>query len=138
MKHMMDCSSGASPSRLRQIAQEDERCLLGDALNFPNPGLCAAWGSPDLGDEFRSPLRSEVPVLFICGDLDPRTPVANAEDLLGGLPRGQLVVVENAGHDLDLFGDPRLRDILSHFLRDRALPRTRIALPPPRFTPATP
>jgi hypothetical protein len=48
------------------------------------------------------------------------------------------VVVENAGHDLDLFGDPRLRDILSHFLRDRALPRTRIALPPPRFTPATP
>lgn len=135
MKHMMDCSSGASPSRLRRIAHEAEQCLLGDAINFPNPGLSAAWGSPDLGDAFRSPLRSEVPVLFICGDLDARTPIANAEELLGGLPRGQLVVVENAGHDLDLFGDPRLRDILSHFLKDRDLPRTRISLPPPRFTP---
>jgi pimeloyl-ACP methyl ester carboxylesterase len=138
MKHMMDCSSGASPARLRRIVEEAEQCLLNDAMNFPNPGLSAAWGSPDLGDEFRLPIRSEVPVLFICGDLDPRTPVANAEELLGGLPRGQLVVVENAGHDLDLFGDPRLRDILSHFLRDRVLPRSRITLPTPRFTPPLP
>ena len=59
-------------------------------------------GIPDLGDEFRSTLRSHVPVLFICGDLDARTPLANAQDLMGGLPNSRLVVVENAGHDLDL------------------------------------
>jgi pimeloyl-ACP methyl ester carboxylesterase len=87
MKHMMDSSSGASPSRLHRIAREAETSLLGDALNFPYPGLSAAWGSPDLGDAFRAPLRSEVPVLFICGDLDARTPITNAEELMRGLPR---------------------------------------------------
>ena len=135
MKHLMDGSSGGSPARRSRIAREAGECLLGDALNFPNPGLAAAWGSPDLGEEFRSPLRSEAPVLFICGDLDARTPVANAEEMMAGLPRGRLVVVENAGHDLDLFGDPRLRDILARFLGDEQLPETRVALPPLRFMP---
>jgi hypothetical protein len=102
-------------------------------MNFPASGLCAAWGSPDLGDGFRAPVRSDVPVLFVCGDLDARTPVANAEEFLEGLPAGRLVVVENAGHDLDLFGDPRLRDVLARFLAGRDLPVTRVSLPPIRF-----
>lgn len=135
MKHLMDCSSGASPGRRRRIADEAGRALLGDAANFPISGLAAAWGVIDLGESYRAPLRSGVPVLFICGDLDARTPVANAEELLEGLPNGRLVVVENAGHDLNLFGDPRLRDVLAHFLKGRDLPAARVAAPPFRFAP---
>jgi hypothetical protein len=39
-----------------------------------------AWGSPDLGDDFRAPVKSNVLALFISGTLDARTPVSNAEE----------------------------------------------------------
>jgi pimeloyl-ACP methyl ester carboxylesterase len=135
MKFMMDCSSGASPERLQLVAREAPECLLGDALNFPYPDIRAAWGNPDLGDAFRAPVRSTVPVLLFCGDLDARTPPANARELLTGLSNGQLVILENGGHDFNLFGNAELRGILVRFLSGkppRSLP-SMVALPALRF-----
>ncbi len=39
--------------------------------------------------------------VFITRDLDSRAPVRNAEELLPLLPNARLIVVENAGHDLN-------------------------------------
>ncbi|HET7285947.1 MAG TPA: alpha/beta hydrolase, partial [Pyrinomonadaceae bacterium] len=75
MSYMMDCASGQTAARRERIAREAKGTLLEDIFNFPFPDVCEEWKAPDLGDEFRAPLRSDVPVLFISGTLDARTPV---------------------------------------------------------------
>src|SRR5690606_27368225 len=40
MNLAMDCASYASGPRLAQIAAEAQTAVLGDAINFPLPGLC--------------------------------------------------------------------------------------------------
>ena len=134
MKQMMDLSSGATATRRTRIEREAVRSLLGNAINFPLMSLGNAWGNPDLGDEFRQPVRSDVPVLILAGDLDPRTPVENGRDIVKHLPNGHLVVLENAGHQFDLFGSPQIRELLEQFLHGRKVTTRRLEVPAPRFT----
>ena len=72
--------------------------LLRNTIDFPLPDICDALGCRDLGDEFRAAPRSNVPVLFITGTLDCRTPAENVAELAPGLPNHQHLVVEDAGH----------------------------------------
>jgi pimeloyl-ACP methyl ester carboxylesterase len=79
MKHMMDLSSGATVERRRQIEDESREAILGNAINFPGMFVGGAWAPvTDLGEEFRRPVKSEIPTLMLVGDLDPRTPVVIA------------------------------------------------------------
>jgi len=80
MPPAMDCASSADPERLRQIEQEAKNTLLGNAIDFPYPEVCAGLDNSDLGSAFRQPIRTKVPALFISGTLDARTPVSNAEE----------------------------------------------------------
>ena len=134
MTFAMDCASGATAERRKRIAEEAKTTLLADAINFPFPGLCAGWNVPDLGDAFRSPLRSDVPTLFISGTLDGRTPPENAEEILRGFKNGVHLVIEGAGHSDPLFlSSPKILEAMQAFLRGQPLPVTRIELPPPQF-----
>lgn len=132
MGMVVDAASGASVARRKLIASEATSCILGDAVDWPNSALAKAWRVPDLGDSYRAPLTSKVPILFVIGDLDSRTPVRNAEELTKTLPNARLVVVENAGHDVN-FVMPELRAIWSAFLRGAATESTRVKAPPLRF-----
>ncbi len=130
MKHMMDLSSGATPARRALIEREAGASPLGNAINFPGMALAAAWEAVDLGDGFRQAVRSEVPVLILAGDLDPRTPIENAREIAATLPRASVVVVENATHQFDLFGSPAMRSLLAGFLRDGIVATPQITLAP--------
>jgi pimeloyl-ACP methyl ester carboxylesterase len=133
MKHMMDLSSGASAERWRQIQQEAPDALLGNAINFPGMFLADAWAPvTDLGDDFRRPVHSAVPSLILAGDLDPRTPVANARELAATLGAVTVVVLENAFHEFDVFGSAPVRDVISRFFRGERITGT-IVLPPIAF-----
>ena len=96
MPLIVDCASGATAERRDQIENESAGTLLGDAINGIGPEIGDAIDSPDLGDEFRGPLESDVPMLLISGDLDARTPISNAEEVLRGLVNGQHIIVEGA------------------------------------------
>ena len=133
MKMMMDLSSGAGASRRAQIEREAATALLGNAINFPGMYLGRAWGAVDLGDAFRAPVTSRVPALLLVGDLDPRTPEANAREVAATLPRSTVVIVENATHQFDLFGTSAIRDLLARFLRGETALPDRLPLPPPAF-----
>jgi pimeloyl-ACP methyl ester carboxylesterase len=133
MKMMMDLSSGASAERRARIEREAATSLLGNAINFPTMYLGAAWGAIDLGEAFRQPLVSDVPALLLVGDLDPRTPVDNAREIASTLPHAHLVVLENATHQFDLFGDASIRECLGRFLRGEAVTADRLSLPPLMF-----
>ncbi|MBA2502047.1 MAG: alpha/beta fold hydrolase [Pyrinomonadaceae bacterium] len=134
MAFMTDCASGASPARLRLIERQAKEALLGDAINFPFPGVCAGLGAHDLGNEFRASLRSKVPVLFISGTLDARTPPSNAEEVRKGFPNSAHLIIEGAVHSDPLFlSSPKIRDVMLEFLKGQPLSTTRITLPPFEF-----
>jgi pimeloyl-ACP methyl ester carboxylesterase len=139
MAFMMDCASGASPERRQRIAREAPETLLGNAADIVFPEVCDAWGSPDLGPGFRAPVRAAVPVLFISGTLDGRTPVGGAEAVRAGFPTSVHLIIEGAWHGDPLFlSSPRITDVMAEFMRGASVSTTRIALPPPRFAPLKP
>ncbi len=131
---MANCASGATAARRRRIEQEAGPALLGRTMDFPHPEICAAWPALDHGDAFRSPVRSHVPALIISGTLDSRTPPRNAEEVRTGLPNSTHLVIENAGHDNDLFlSSPKILDTMRAFLRGEKLADLRISAGPVGF-----
>lgn len=132
MKYMMDLSSYASAARLARIRAQAGSALLGNAINFPLMDLHRAWPDADLGDAYRSTVHSDIPTLILAGDLDARTPLENAREIAATLPRAQIVVVENAAHEFDLFGNPAIQPLLQDFLAGRPV-RATVTLPPIPF-----
>lgn len=136
MSFMMDCSSGASVQRRQRIQREAKQTLLENVADLVYPDVCDAWGSPDLRKTFRSPVKSKIPVLFISGTLDGRTPVSNAEEIRRGFPNSTHLVIEGALHSDPLFvSSPKIKDVMLEFMRGVPVTTTRIALPSLKFAP---
>lgn len=135
MTVMMDCSSGASAERRERLRREleDPRNLIGDAIDGFYLEVCAACGDPDLGEDFRRPFRCEVPVLFVSGDLDARTPPENVAAIRDGFPNGVHVLVENVGHPSRELRLPEFCRLLVAFVRGEPVEDTTLALPPIEF-----
>jgi pimeloyl-ACP methyl ester carboxylesterase len=112
----MDCASGVSPARRDRIEREALTAIVGDIANMELRVACAAWPSMDLGPRYRMPVQSDVPVLFVSGTLDARTPVSQAREVMAGFPNGRELVLEGAGHDDDLFLFPGVVDAMVAFL----------------------
>jgi pimeloyl-ACP methyl ester carboxylesterase len=129
----MRCASGASPDRLARIDSERRRVTLGDTLDFAEDSVCHAWGVPRLPDEFRSPVVSRVPALFVSGSLDGDTPQANAGEVMKGFANGRHLLVEGAAHSLLAFQDAKAREVLYDFLADGRVRSERVPLPPLAF-----
>jgi pimeloyl-ACP methyl ester carboxylesterase len=124
---MMDCASGQTAARRERIAQEAKGTLLEDIFNFPFPEVCEAWKAPDLGDEFRAPLRSDVAVLFISGTMDARTPISNAEEYRVGFPNSTHMIIDGAVHSDPLFlSSPKIKEGMMEFLRGQPVETTKI------------
>jgi pimeloyl-ACP methyl ester carboxylesterase len=136
MSVAMDCASGISASRKALIADEAKRTLLGDAINAPFPEVCANITIPDLGDEFRAPLVSNVRALLISGTLDGRTRPRQADELRMTMPNAEHLVIEGAGHSDPLFlSTPKILEAMKTFLRGEPLRERYIAAPPVTFVP---
>lgn len=78
---------------------------------FVGPGFvsgvrraCAIWPTADMAEDYREPVRSDVPVLLMAGELDPVTPPATAEQAAETLSSSRVVVFPNTGH---LASDPK-------------------------------
>jgi pimeloyl-ACP methyl ester carboxylesterase len=136
MSYMMDCYSGVSPARRTQIARQAKAALLEDVIDLPHPYVCDAWGSPDLGEAFRTNPKSKIPVLFISGTFDVRTPVSNAEEVRRGFPVSQHLIIEGAVHSDPLFlSSPKIKEVMLEFMKGQKLSATRITLEPLKFAP---
>jgi pimeloyl-ACP methyl ester carboxylesterase len=134
MSYMMDCASGQTAVRRERIEREARGTLLEDVFNFPFPDVCTEWKAPDLGDEFRAPLHSDVPVLFISGTLDARTPISNAEEYRTGFANSTHMIIEGAVHSDPLFlSSPKIKDGMMEFLRGQPVTTTKITAPRMKF-----
>lgn len=127
MTLLMDCASGASAERLRQIREEAKTTLLSDLINLPFPDVCPALGGPDAGDDFRTPVVSDVPALFASGTLDGRTPYSNAEAVMKGFSHKHHILVENAAHQ-DVMREPEILALVREFMNGRPVTTTDVRL----------
>ncbi len=138
MPFAMDCASGVSKNRRERILREARGSLLRDSIDFPFPDVCEGWGVPDLGEGFRSAVKSSVPALFISGTLDARTPVSNAEEVRKGFATSVHLIIDGAVHSDPLFlSSPRIKDVMLEFMKEKPISTTRITLPPMRFAPVS-
>jgi pimeloyl-ACP methyl ester carboxylesterase len=134
MTLVMDASSGATKERDAQIAREAEDAIFNDTINFPFPEIGSVFGNPDLGDEFRSPIHTSVPTLFISGTFDNNTPPSQPEEVRRTFKHSTHIIVENAGHESSLV-DPRVQQAMVDYLRGKDVSKVKISLPPLRFDP---
>lgn len=129
-----DAASGFSPARRTLVEAQVLESLFSDAVNFPFLEIAEDLGIADLGEQYRAPLSSDVPVLFVSGTLDGRTPPENAAALLPGFSQGKHLLIRNASHDDELWlGDPEIAERIAAFLGGRSVSDAEIAVAPPEF-----
>jgi pimeloyl-ACP methyl ester carboxylesterase len=134
MTLVTDISSGVSKSRQLQIQKEARTALLGDIVNFPISEMGDVFGNPDLGDEYRSPIKTDVPTLFVSGVLDNNTQPFQADDVRKTFKNSTHLVIDNAGHE-SMLVDPQVQQTMVQFLRGQDVSKVKIALPPLKFEP---
>ena len=113
---MMDGASGASKTRLKQINKEAKKSLLGKVMNYPFPEVSNAWGVPNLGNTYRTPVKSNRPVLIISGTMDARTPIINGEETAKMLPNSIQLIVKYAYHPPS-FSNKNTQERVINFLK---------------------
>jgi pimeloyl-ACP methyl ester carboxylesterase len=128
----MECSSGVTANRQAEIDLEAKTSIFGDTMNLFYPAICSALPPVDLGDAFRGPLISDVPVLFISGTLDSNAPPYQAETLRFGMPRASHLIVDNAGHE-DTLPNREVQQAMFDFFAGKSVGDRHIALPTPDF-----
>lgn len=131
---LMECASGASEARLRRIRAERETTSIGDVRNFPFPDVCDVVYErvPELRlpADFRAPIRSDVPALFISGTHDGVTPFSNALEVAAGFSNGLHLVIQGAEHsDGLLISSPLIVEGMAEFLTGRPLTHPVVAVP---------
>ncbi len=130
MHGAMDCASGVSPERQRQVDLQAGDTLFAD-INFPYMEVCAGWGVKPIGPSFWAPARSSIPVLFISGTLDAKTPPFQAEEIRRGFPNSSHLIIDGAVHSNPLFlSNPRIKDIMIDFLAGRPVRDMRLMAEP--------
>ncbi|GGE43207.1 alpha/beta hydrolase [Marinicauda pacifica] len=126
MPTAMDRASGISAPRLEAFRAQAETSPIGAYLNFPMPQILPVLPELDLGEDFRTGPRSDVPVLLFSGTLDGRTYLEGQREAVAGLSQLTHIEVENAGHNL-FMSTPEVAEIMAHFLRCEEIDTTRIA-----------
>jgi pimeloyl-ACP methyl ester carboxylesterase len=133
MGRAIDCASGASSHRLERVRREASWALLGDPADnlVRSPEFCDVFQDIDLGEEFRRPVRSSVPTLFISGSLDAKAPAFEAEELRLGFPNSTHVIVQNGFHENLPIAE--VQRLVADFFSGRSVADQRVQLPPPQF-----
>lgn len=132
MTLVTDISSGASKTRQQQIEKEAKTALLGDIVNFPIAQMEDVLGNPDLGDAYRSPIKTDVTTLFVSGVLDNNTQPFQAEDVRKTFKNSTHIVIDNAGHE-SMLTEPQVQQTMVQFLRGEDVSKVKISLPPLKF-----
>ena len=81
-----------------QIEQEAKQTVFGTHLLASRMKICEFWPKGDVAPSYYEPVKSNVPVLVLSGDLDPVTPPGWGESVLPHLPNSKHIVVPATGH----------------------------------------
>ncbi|UOY06780.1 alpha/beta hydrolase [Muricauda sp. SCSIO 64092] len=114
-------ASGVSELRWSQIKKEAQQSIFGNVVNFPFSAAKDHWVSNTLSFEPSKPLLTDIPTLFITGELDCRTPIEQVEETMMGFSEAIHVKVENAGHEQAMWAGVVVDEIIPNFLKDKKI-----------------
>lgn len=80
------------------IARETKGTYYGDEHVMDYRRACALWPSVKAPASFLEPVKSNVPVLMVSGDVDPVTPPAYGAAAARSLPNSRQIVIHNGTH----------------------------------------
>jgi len=132
MTYSMHVASGVSAERLARINLQASTALMGNAINWGigDEAFAKTLNIADLGDDFRRPFRSNVPVLIMSGTLDGRAVENDAKRVGAQFDQVSYVTIEGASHDFwFLRPPPRVPEVTEAFLRGEPVRGERIAWP---------
>ena len=82
------------------VDPKDAGTALGTDMADMFFAACKAWPKGTRPADFAAPLKSNVPVLLMSGELDPVTPPEYAERVAKTLPNSKAVVLKGQGHNV--------------------------------------
>jgi pimeloyl-ACP methyl ester carboxylesterase len=97
MFYAVTCTEDAPLISGETAIERSEGSIFGDrTVEFAE--ICADWPKGRVSDVFRTPVRSDVPVLILSGAADPITPPHHAEEVAEGLANELHLVFPGMGH----------------------------------------
>lgn len=92
------CAEDVAFVREEEVAPETQGTFVGDYRVRQQQAACQDWPKASLPKDYRRPVRSSVPTLFVSGDSDPATPLSFTERVAPGFSDRVEVVLRNQGH----------------------------------------
>ena len=133
---LIDTSTGVTPIRNRQLHTDPAIEFLGTWTFDPYVVSAPIWPTQDVGNAFRTPMPTSIPVLFIAGDWDTSTPIENTQGIVPYFPNSRTLYVHRGTHgarsDIERTR-PDVMTLIVEFLKTgntSQLP-TNVALPAP-------
>jgi pimeloyl-ACP methyl ester carboxylesterase len=101
------CTEDAPLISDEALVREGQGTWLGERALRDMLRPCAFWPRGRVPDGYREPVKSDVPVLLLSGELDPVTPPAWAQDAQKTLSHSKHLVLPGVGHGTSSIGCAR-------------------------------
>ena len=111
-------SLGISAERDKLLQNRTSVKWLGD-INKSYTSIRDICPSPVVSDSFRNPVKIDIPIIIIHGDMDLSTPYTNATELMESLENGHLITVKRGSHNAKralIFDNRELMDQVFQFM----------------------
>jgi pimeloyl-ACP methyl ester carboxylesterase len=92
------CSEDMPFVREQDVAPQTQGTFLGDYRLRQQQAACEQWPRSALPKDYRKPIRSDVPTLFVTGNLDGGTPLPFTNRVAEGFSMHMGVVIHGQGH----------------------------------------
>jgi len=89
---------GSTAERLARLKTDPATLYLGEWGWAAYLATAHLRPTPDVGDDFRRPAKSAIPVIFAQGDWDLNTPVENTLEIAPYFPNGKVLIAHRGGH----------------------------------------
>jgi pimeloyl-ACP methyl ester carboxylesterase len=113
MYFTVTCSEGVPFITDQDIADQTRGTYVGPDRVTLHRAACQEWPKGDIPSNYIEPVKSNLPVLMISGEVDGSSPPWFAEDAMKFLPNGRQLKIRYLGHQVD---GPCLRDIFRNFV----------------------
>lgn len=92
------CSDDVQFIHEADIVAQTKETFLGDYRVRQQQAACARWPKNDVAADYKAPVRTAVPTLFVSGDADGGTPLSFMQHAAQGFSKSAQVVARGQGH----------------------------------------
>lgn len=113
MYFTVTCSEGVAFITDNDLVSETRGTFVGEERVKRHQEACQEWPKGDIPASYIDPVKSDLPVLMISGEVDGSSPTWFGESAIKFLSNGRQVKIRYFGHQVE---DPCVRDIFTNFI----------------------